>query len=130
MSVAYYIVLNNENPGFDTFVNGKFLAKEAKKLNALSKKLGVPKFEDFVSMSAEDISDMLGEEIEIPEGEGEKWFTPHEGLGFVSALTGYITANPAEFKNAPGLLEDLAEYAEVFEQARGIGAMWHLNMDI
>lgn len=131
MSVAFYIVLDQEDTDFDTFVNGKALAKDAKKLDAICKKLGLPTFDDFVAMSAEDLSDMLGEDVELPEGdEGEKWFTADEGISFVHSLVTHIQANPKDVKNAEAVLEDLAEYAEVFEQAKGIGAKWHLNLDI
>jgi len=130
VGVAYYIVLNNEDPGFDTFVNGKFLARETTKLDSICKKLGLPKFEDFLTMSEEDISDMPGEDVKLPEGEGEKWFSPDEGLSFVSELAAHIKANPKDVKNADGVLEDLAEYAEVLQKAKNVGAMWHLNLDI
>ncbi|MES2946777.1 MAG: hypothetical protein V4772_28260, partial [Pseudomonadota bacterium] len=114
MSVAFYIVLDQEDTDFDTFVNGKALAKDAKKLDAICKKQGLPKFDDFVAMSAEDLSDMLGEDVQLPEGEGEKWFTADEGISFVQSLIAHIQANPKDVKNAENVLEDLAEYAEVF----------------
>lgn len=129
MSVAYYIVLDNDEPGFDTMVDGKALAHE-EKIDALCEKLGLKALEDFLSMSEEDLADMLGEEIELPEGEGEKWFTPEEGLAFVSALVAHIKANPGSVKDAEGCLRDLAQYAEVLEQAKSIGAKWHLHLDI
>jgi hypothetical protein len=81
-------------------------------------------------MSEDDVSDMLGEEVELPEGEGEQWFTAEEGIAFVTALLTHIKANPKDVRNAEGVLEDLAEYAEVLEKARNIGAKWHLNLDI
>ncbi|CAG0947610.1 hypothetical protein ANRL1_04332 [Anaerolineae bacterium] len=130
MSVAYYVVLDNEEPGFDAFVNGKYLAKETAKLDAICNKLGIRKFDDFLTMSEDDISDMLGEEVELPEGEGERWFTADEGIAFVSALITHINDNPKDVKNPEGVLEDLAEYADIFEKANNIGAKWHLNLDI
>lgn len=72
MSVAYCIVLDREEPGFYTFVNGKALAHD-KKLETLCAQLGLNPLEDFLSMSEEDISDMLDEDIELPEDEGEQW---------------------------------------------------------
>ena len=63
MSVAYYIVLDKEEPGFDTFVNGKALAHE-KRLESLCKKLGLKTFEDFLTMSGDDIADMIGEHVD------------------------------------------------------------------
>ncbi|OOG47534.1 hypothetical protein [Polaromonas sp. A23] len=129
MSVAFYVVLDKEDPGFDTFVNGKALAKEAQKLEVISKKLGIPTFEDFITMSADDIEDMLGEEVDIP-GQEEKWFTPEEGLGFIQKLADHIRVNPSSVTNSKAVLEDLGEYEEVFTKAKGVGARWHLNLDI
>ncbi len=128
MSVAYYIVLDHENPGFETFVNGKFLAKEAKRLDAICQKMAIPTLDHFVCMSQDELADLLAEDIECPEG--EQWFTAEEGLAVVTALMGHLQAHPQAVKNFTGVLEDLAEYAEVLKQAQAIGAKWHLSLDI
>lgn len=129
MSVAYYIVLDNEEPGFDTFVNGKHLAHEDG-LDELCKQLHLKTFESYLAMSDDDISDLLGEDIDLPEGEGEQWFSPEEGLTWVTTLSDYIKANPSSVIEPQDCLEDLAEYAKVFEKAKSISANWHLNLDI
>ncbi|HAS51287.1 MAG TPA: hypothetical protein DCS21_05925 [Gammaproteobacteria bacterium] len=128
MSVAYYIVLDNDDPDFDTFVNGKALAHE-ENLAALCKKLGLRTLDDFVVMSDDDISDWLGEDIDRPTGEEDRWFTADEGLEFVATLSSHINAHPQAVKDAAGCLEDLAEYTDVIEKARLIGAKWRLNLD-
>ncbi|NJM13406.1 MAG: hypothetical protein HC889_17410 [Synechococcaceae cyanobacterium SM1_2_3] len=132
MSVAYYIVLDVEEPGFDAFVNGKFLARDAEKLDAICDQLDIPKIDDFVFMSEDELADLLDDDIELPEGEGEgeQWFTADEGIAFVTALTEHIKANPETLSNPQGVLEDLAEYADVFGKAKGIDAKWRLNLDI
>ena len=130
MSVAYYIVLDHEEPGFDAFVNGKFLARDAEKLDAICEELGIPKIDDFVVMSEDELADLLDEDIELPEGESEQWFTADEGIAFVTALTEHIKGNPGTLSNPQGVLEDLAEYADVFEKAKGIDAKWRFNLDI
>ena len=129
MGMALYIVLDNEEPGFDAFVNGKAIAKEGKKLDAISKRLGIPKFDEFISMSSEDLEGVLGDEVDIPP-QDVKWFTADEGLSFVQALSDHIRANPASVKDQKAVLEDLAEYAEVLGKVKAIGAKWHLNIDI
>jgi len=129
MSVAYYIVLDNQEPGFDTFVNGKHMAREGG-LDALCKQLHLKAFEDFLAMPDDDISDMLDEDIDLPDGEGAKWFSPEEGLAWVATLAAHINANPSSVTEPQGCLEDLAVYAEVLEKAKGIGAYWHLALDI
>lgn len=129
MSVAYYIVLDNEEPGFDTFVNGKYLAHEDG-LDELCKQLHLKTFESYLAMADGDIADLVGEDIDLPEEEGEQWFSPEEGLTWVATLAAHIKANPSSVTEPEGCLEDLAEYAEVFEKAKDIGANWHLNLDI
>jgi hypothetical protein len=129
MGAALYIVLDHEDPGFDPFVNGKAIAKETRKLDAISKKLGIPTFDSFISMSSEELEGILGDEAEFPP-QRAKWFSAEEGLSFVDALTKHIRANPASVKNQSAVLEDLGEYAEVLGKIKGIGAKWHLNIDI
>ena len=129
MGVALYIVTDKEEPGFDTFVNGKTIAKEEKRLDAVSKVLGIPRFSDFISMSQDDLEGILGDEAGVTP-QDVKWFTPEEGLIFVQAIIGHISANPSSVKNQRGLLDELSEYAEVFERAKRAGVKWHLNIDI
>lgn len=129
MSVAFYVVLDNDEPGFDTFVNGKALAREAERLEAICQQLGLPLLDDFVSMSAEDLEDLLAEDIELPE-EQVKWFTAEEGIAFVTALADHLRANPAALRNTGSVLAELEAFAKLFRQAQGIGARWHLNLDL
>ena len=42
MGAAYFIVLDNPKPKFDTFVNGKALSQESKKLAKLCDTLKIP----------------------------------------------------------------------------------------
>jgi hypothetical protein len=126
MSTAFYIVLDNDEPGFDTFVNGKALAKESRKLDAICQKLGIPKFDDFVSMSADDLSEFIGDDAELPK---EKWFDAEEGLKFVNALIAHIKVNPKDVKHFKAVSEELAEYADILSKAKSIGAKWHFSID-
>lgn len=130
MSVAYYIVLDNTEPGFDTFVNGKSIANETVKIDAICEKLGIQKLDDFISMSEDDISDMLGEDIDLPESAGEQWFSADEGIAFVTAVISHIRSNPKDVMNAEDVLGDFEEYAEIFKKTKEIGAKWHLYLDI
>ena len=129
MGVALYIVLDKEDPGFDAFVNGKAIARETKKLDAISRKLGIPRFDEFISMSSEELEGILGNDAKIP-GHQVKWFSADEGLSFIEALVGHIRANPTSVKTQSAVLDDLAEYLEVFQKAKAIGAKWHLNIDL
>ncbi len=83
MSVAYYMVLDADEPGFDTFVNGKAVAHATDELDALCHQNGLQTLDSFMGQSMDEFSDMLGEDVELPEGEDgdagggdRKWFVP------------------------------------------------------
>ena len=131
MGAAYYIVLDNPNPGFDVFVNGKAIARDAARLSRLAGALGLRRPEDYFAMSAADadaIADEFGVEGELPVPP-EQWFDADEGLAWVAALRGHLESHPASVTNANAVLRDLAEFERVFSQARSIGAKWHFSID-
>ena len=135
MSTAYFIVLDNSDHGFDTTVNGKFLSKHAKQLEKIAKTLGIRTLDDFISYSPDEARAMMEDlgsdpaeiaKMELPE---QKWFDPQEGLELVGKLAAHLKTNPSAMKNTNGVLADLAEYQEVLEKAKAIGARWNLRMD-
>lgn len=128
MSTAFYIVLDREEPSFDPFVNGKALAKAASALDTLCAKLGLPNLDAFVSLSGDELGDLLDEPIDMPDTD-ETWFTPEEGLQCFARLEAYLRANPKAVKNSAAVLEDLGEFIAVLDKAQGIGARWHLALD-
>lgn len=135
MSAAFFIVLDNKNPGFDTFVNGKFLSDDAKRLEKIAKSLGIAQLEDFISFSPDETRAMMEEmgtdpeEIEGMELSEQKWYDPQEGLDWVGSVSAHIQSNPSSVKNAKGVLADLEEYRKVFGQAKQMGARWNLQVD-
>jgi hypothetical protein len=131
LGAAYFIVLDNANPGFDTFVNGKAIVRDAQRLSKLAKSLGLRAPEEYFAMSAEDAEAIaddfdLDAEVSAPP---EQWFDPEEGLAWVANLRGAIESNPAAMKDDKGVLSDLAEFERVFSQAKAIGAKWHFSID-
>jgi hypothetical protein len=135
MSAAYFIVLDNSDPGFDTMVNGKFLSKNAKQLEKIAKSLGIRTLDDFVSCSPDEARAMMEDlgsdpaeiaNMELPE---QKWFDPQEGLELVGKLAAHVQTNPTAVKNSKGVLADLGEYQVVLEKAKAIGARWNLQVD-
>ena len=135
MSSAYFIVLDKSDPGFDTTVNGKFLAQEAKRLEKIARSLGLRTLDDYVSYSPDEARGMMEDLGMSPEEAAtaavpeEQWFAAQEGLDMVEKLAEHVRANPGAVKSAKGVLADLGEYREVFEKAKGIGARWHLQVD-
>jgi hypothetical protein len=131
MSVAYYIELDDEDPGFETFVNGKAVAHAIEDLDALCEREGIAKLEDFMGQSMDDVADMLGEDIDMPDdAESDAlWFEAQAGLDAIDALVGAIQKTPDALSDADAVLEDLAEYRAVLQQAAALGARWHLALD-
>lgn len=135
MGAAYFIVLDNPKPKFDTFVNGKALSQESKKLAKLCDTLKIPQLDDFVSYSPEEARGMMEdmgvdeETIEATELPEQKWFKPDEGLDVVAKLTAHIQANPKSVKNAKAVLSDLAEFTEVLTKAKKAKAKFCLQVD-
>ena len=131
MSVAYYIELDDDEPGFETFVNGKAVAHALEDLDALCEREGIAKLEEFMGQSTDDVADMLGDDIELPDdAEGDAlWFEAQAGLDTFDALIAAIQKDPKALQDAAGVLEDLGEYRAVLQQAAELGARWHLALD-
>ena len=131
MSVAYYIVLDNQDPGFDPFVNGKALARSIEEVDAICERENLRRLDQFMGQSADDFADLLGEDVELPEGELAEatWFEPDDGIALLDALIETIRTTPAALRSPDDVLEDLAAYRRVLEQAKAVGAKWHLAID-
>ena len=131
MSVAYYIELDDEEPGFETFVNGKAVAHAIEELDTLCEREGIARLEDFMGQSVDDVADMLGEDIEMPDDAetDEIWFEPQAGLDTIDAIVAAIQKDPTALPDAAGVVEDLGEYRAVLQQAAELGARWHLALD-
>ena len=131
MSVAYYIELDDDEPGFETFVNGKAVAHALEDLDVLCEREGIAKLEEFMGQSMDDVADMLGDDIELPDdAEGDAlWFEAQAGLDTFDALIAAIQRDPKALQDAAGVLEDLGEYRAVLQQAAELGARWHLALD-
>ncbi len=124
MSLAYYIVLDQEDPGFDPFVNGKSLASEARWVNQAAKKLGLRRLDDFVSHDEEPAAELLGVESDMGS-----WFGADEGVAWVSALLQRLRQDPKPLKDPAGVIADLEECLGVLQKAQGVGARWHFAID-
>ena len=130
MSVAYYIVLDNDEPGFSTFVEGKAVARAIEELDAICEEAGLETLESFMGQSVADYADR--DEDEPPDGAEDDmlWFEPEDGIIFFDALIAKIEESEEDLNLPDGVLDDLIEYRQVLIGANEIGAMWYLAMDI
>jgi hypothetical protein len=132
MSAALYIVLEDADPGFDTYVDGKALSNAETELHALANRLGVTPLMEFFSMDPEDMlaeAEAFNTGVTADEVPAEQWFPAEAGLKTVQALLGHLDANPEAIAATPSVANELAGFQEVLEQARERGIRWHLAVD-
>lgn len=137
MGVALDIVLEEEIPEYDTFVNGKALARAEQDLNRIAQELGVRPLMDFFSADPEEVLSFIQAEHEatgqtpdnLPDIPPEEWFSATDGLATVQALYVYIREHPDTLKDADSVLQNLEEYMQVLQKAVAVGVRWHLGVD-
>jgi hypothetical protein len=126
-----YIVVEGEDPGFDTFVNGRSLARHEDALEKLALSLGVRPLIEFFSADENSMA------LLIEEGAGDQellrklpppqWYAPADGLKTVQALLQALRDDPQQLgTEGKQVLSELREYAEVLEKARDREMRWHL----
>lgn len=144
MSLAYYIVLNNKEPDFDDFVNGKAVAHAVEALDEVCAQAGLPGLDSFAGQSCEELAEMLGDDFDdsdededgdeevIPvkrQYSDEKWFDAEEGISLMDALVVAIGQHPKIIPDPDEIIEELKGYKSVLEQAKTISAKWHFAID-
>lgn len=131
MAASMYIVVEGEDPGFDTFVNGRSLARHEDALEKLALSLGVRPLIEFFSADENSMA------LLIEEGAGDQellrklpppqWYAPADGLKTVQALLQALRDDPQQLgTEGKQVLSELREYAEVLEKARDREMRWHL----
>jgi hypothetical protein len=120
MSTAYFIVLDSDDPGFDSFVDGKMLTRQISVVNKIATDLGLKQFEDY---AFQDLSDFGGPDCE-PE-----WFDAAEGKNWATKIFEYLRENPDSVGDVDAVADDLADYVRVFKEAETRGLKWHLELD-
>src|SRR5437879_5590112 len=100
MAASMYIVVEGEDPAFDTYVNGRALARNEDAIEKLALRLGVRPLIEFFSADENSMS------LLIEEGAGNRelmnrlpppqWYSPGEGLRTVEALVEALEAEPQQ----------------------------------
>ena len=120
MSTAYFIVLNNEDPGFDSFVDGKMLTRNLTSINKITGQLGLKAFDEY---AFQDLSEYGGPDME------PQWFEATEGAEWVTRIMQHLRDNAAAIADVEAVLQDLEDYLRVFTEAGNRGLKWHLELD-
>ena len=126
-----YIVVEGEDPGFDTFVNGRSLARHEDALEKLALRQGVRPLIEFFSADENSMA------LLIEEGAGDQellrrlpppqWYSPADGLKTVHALLQALEDDPQQLgTEGKQVISELKEYQEVLEKTKERELRWHL----
>jgi len=124
MSIAHFIVLDNEEVDFDTFVNGKSIAHVYEELNNFCKKHELKTIEDFQYFGD------LFEDFDVIETSNQetKWLEAKEGIDWATSLINKLESKSTNFDIKP-VVNDLNEYLAVFQNAAKVDAKWYFELD-
>jgi hypothetical protein len=131
MAASMYIVVQGEDPGYDTFVNGRSLARHEDALERLALRLGVRPLIEFFSADENSMA------LLIEEGAGNQdllrrlpppqWYAAGEGLKTIRALISELKHEPQQLgTEGARVLSELSECARVLEKTELHGLRWHL----
>ncbi len=126
-----YIVVEGDDPGYDTFVNGSSLAQHEDAVERLALRLGVRPLIDFFSADENSMA------LLIEEGAGNpdllrklpppQWYPAEDGVATVAALVEALRQEPQQLGSEGALvLAELEEYARVLKKTEERGLKWHL----
>jgi hypothetical protein len=131
MAASLYIVVEGEDPGFDTFVNGRGLARNEDALESLAERLHVRPLLDFFSADENSMSLLLEQGAgdpawarNLPE---PQWYNASDGLLTVRALIEFLDATPAALgSDTHQVLVELTEFERVLSKTAQRGLSWHV----
>ena len=131
MSASMYIVVQGDDPGFDTFVNGRALVRNEDALERLAIRLGVRPLIDFFSADENSMSLLIEEGAGNPDLLQQlpppQWFGGDDGLATIRPLLKALRDDPSQLgSEGEYLREELEEYEVVLQKTADRGLRWHL----
>jgi hypothetical protein len=131
MGASLYIVIEGDDPGFDTFVTGHTLARNEDLLEQLAEQLQIAHLLDFFSADANSMALLEEEGYKMPTRADRlpppQWFSAEDGLVTVTALQEFLEENPAYLaEDTEAANKELEEYVTVLEKAASRNLRWHL----
>ncbi|MDX2214381.1 MAG: hypothetical protein SFY66_13910 [Oculatellaceae cyanobacterium bins.114] len=129
MGYAVFVTFDRLIPNVEAWnMCGKILAHNLDALDDVANRLNLHPLTEMISISAEDLENLLDEPVE--DALEEQWFSPQVGLATVTALSTFVEANADQFDHSPQLLEDLAEVKHYLELAEQHNVQFHFSVDI
>ncbi len=126
-----YIVVQGDDPGYDTYVNGRALAQNEDAVEKLALKIGVKPLIEFFSAD-ENLMALLveggaGDAALMKQLPPPQWFRGEDGLLTVRALIEALQDEPQVLGSEGVLvLEELREYEVVLRKTAERGTRWHM----
>lgn len=131
MAASLYIVVEGEDPGFDTFVNGHALARNEDALERLAERLKVTPLLDFFSADENSMALLLEQGAGNPDWVQNlpqpQWFSPTQGLITIRALIDFLACYPVALgSDTASVLSELRQYDRVLGKTAQHNLRWHL----
>jgi hypothetical protein len=131
MAASLYIVVEGEDPGFDTFVNGRSLARNEESLERLAAALRVKPLLEFFSADENSMAVLAEQGSSSPEWAehlpAPQWFSATQGLQTVHALLEFLATVPTALgSETPAVQDELREYERVLQKTARYHLRWHL----
>jgi hypothetical protein len=131
MSASLYIVVEGEDPGFDTFVNGRALARNEDALEKMAHRIGVKPLLEFFSADENSMALLLEEGAGDPEWAKTlpppQWFSPEDGLVTVSRLLEHLRATPSALgSETQAVVREIEEFERVLHKTAARRLRWQL----
>jgi hypothetical protein len=131
MAASMYIVVEGEDPGFDTYVNGRALARNEDAVERLALRLGVKPLIEFFSADENSMSLLIEEGAGNPQLMNKlpppQWYSAVDGLVTVEALVSALEHEPQQLgSEGEQVLSELLEYRRVLRKTRDREMRWHL----
>lgn len=131
MAASLYIVVEGEDPGFDTFVNGQALARNEDALERLAERLNVRPLLEFFSADENSMALLLEQGAGNPDWAANlpqpQWFGATDGLLTACALIDFLATNPTALgSETQPVVNELTEYERVLRKTAQRGLKWHI----
>jgi hypothetical protein len=131
MAASMYIVVEGEDPGYDTFVNGQALARNEDALERLAERLHITPLLEFFSADENSMALLLEQGVATPDWARNlpqpQWYEAPDGLRTVCTLMEFLTTNPAALgSETQPVLVELREYERVLRKTAHHRLHWHI----
>ena len=126
-----YIIVEGEDPGFDTYVTGHALARNEDALQRLAERLTVSPLLEFFSADQNSMA------LRLDHGSGHpdwtqhlpppQWFRPEDGLRTVRCLLDFLAMAPGVLGTDTQMIaRELKEFETVLRKTAQRDLRWHI----